>query len=242
VVRARHLLAPLLACALSCATPTPAASPARAPGAAHSGAASGTAAEPDRDHDGIANECDVCPDEPETMNGVCDEDGCPDVPTMAAPAAAQANAAFPQGTITIQSVLLFDKQSTKLAPVTLPLVDQVARSMVTNKDVVELVAVVGHASRDESDGDATGLSRAAAVRDALVARGVDAAHLEAHSAGARRPFAEKDAPLNRRVEFVVLRAAGREQFRLEGDSIAEIPAARAGAGAVCRPRPATCSR
>src|SRR5262249_56345665 len=37
------------------------------------------APEPDRDGDGIADRADACPDEPETVNGVEDADGCPDV-------------------------------------------------------------------------------------------------------------------------------------------------------------------
>jgi hypothetical protein len=33
---------------------------------------------PDRDHDGIPDAQDRCPDQPETVNGVDDDDGCPD--------------------------------------------------------------------------------------------------------------------------------------------------------------------
>jgi len=33
----------------------------------------------DRDHDGLMDSVDQCPDEPETQNGYQDEDGCPDV-------------------------------------------------------------------------------------------------------------------------------------------------------------------
>jgi len=32
----------------------------------------------DRDHDGIPDRLDACPDEPETVNGVADDDGCPE--------------------------------------------------------------------------------------------------------------------------------------------------------------------
>ena len=35
----------------------------------------------DRDHDGIMDDVDQCPDEPETVNGYMDEDGCPDADT-----------------------------------------------------------------------------------------------------------------------------------------------------------------
>jgi hypothetical protein len=33
--------------------------------------------EPDRHHDGIPDAQDRCPDQPETLNGVEDDDGCP---------------------------------------------------------------------------------------------------------------------------------------------------------------------
>jgi len=37
----------------------------------------------DLDDDGIYNEIDQCPDDPETINGIHDEDGCPeDLPTL----------------------------------------------------------------------------------------------------------------------------------------------------------------
>jgi hypothetical protein len=32
----------------------------------------------DRDGDGVPDDVDKCPDEPETLNGYQDEDGCPD--------------------------------------------------------------------------------------------------------------------------------------------------------------------
>jgi hypothetical protein len=32
----------------------------------------------DRDHDGIPDRCDCCPDKPEVYQGMDDEDGCPD--------------------------------------------------------------------------------------------------------------------------------------------------------------------
>jgi hypothetical protein len=35
-------------------------------------------ADQDPDRDQLAGECDLCPDEPETFNGILDEDGCPD--------------------------------------------------------------------------------------------------------------------------------------------------------------------
>ena len=41
-------------------------------------AAPAVCAAPDRDHDGIPDARDQCPDQPETVNGIADDDGCPD--------------------------------------------------------------------------------------------------------------------------------------------------------------------
>ena len=216
----------IFALAVACGSPAATTPPVRA-----AVAAPVSQAEPDRDHDGIANECDVCPDEPETFNGICDEDGCPDHPVDA----------FPRGVIVIQAVVLFDKQSVKLSSLAEPLVEQVAAVLLANKDAIERVAVIGHASRDETQLDATAAARATAVKQALVDRNVDAARLEVHEAGARRAFDEKETMLNRRVEFVVLRAEGREQFRLNGDAIEPIASADGPQPRnECRPRPPTC--
>lgn len=213
--------------AVACASPA-ATTPTRTPVAA---APQASQTDPDRDHDGIANECDACPDAPETFNGVCDEDGCPDVPVDS----------FPRGVITIQAVLLFDKESTKLSSLAGPLVEQVAASMLANKDVIEHVAVIGHASRDETDLDAKAIARATIVKRALVDRGVADVRLEVRGLGARRAFDENDASLNRRVEFVVVRAEGRDQFRFNGDAIEAIQSDEPERRNVCQPRPPTCS-
>ncbi|MBK7975659.1 MAG: hypothetical protein IPK07_21055 [Deltaproteobacteria bacterium] len=50
--------------------------------------------EDDRDHDGVADEDDVCPGLPETMNGYLDDDGCPDeAPGGASPRASSSRPA-----------------------------------------------------------------------------------------------------------------------------------------------------
>lgn len=46
-------------------------------------------AEPDNDHDGLADAVDLCPNEPETKNGSRDDDGCPDEPPESKEAMAQ---------------------------------------------------------------------------------------------------------------------------------------------------------
>ena len=189
--------------------------------------------DPDRDHDGIPNECDACPDEPENYNGICDEDGCPDKCTLPVGG----------GVVALSPVLLFGKQSSKLSTLAQPLADDVINTMVKHSDVLDLVAIVGHASRDEADGEALALARATTVKQSLVAGGVDAGHLVVHAVGTRDPSDDKDEALNRRVSFVVLRAEGREQFRVHGDAIEAVASeAHESAGPQCAPTPATCHR
>jgi hypothetical protein len=70
------------------------------------------------------------------------------------------------------------------------------------------VAVEGHATRDERDAPRLSEARAQAVRDYLVAHGIDAARLETHAFAATRPVVAPNEPRaaerNRRVEFRVV--------------------------------------
>jgi hypothetical protein len=63
----------LLGCSSAPACGPSAARPTREPAAA---VEESSASDPDRDH--IAGACDLCPNEPETYNGILDEDGCPE--------------------------------------------------------------------------------------------------------------------------------------------------------------------
>lgn len=103
--------------------------------------------------------------------------------------------------------LVFETGGAALSDSSAPALDILAR-LVSNNPELDVV-IVGHSDNQGSLEINIALSkrRAEAVRDALIARGVAAARLEAHGAGYLAPVASNatDAgrSLNRRVELVV---------------------------------------
>jgi hypothetical protein len=59
-------------------TPLPVRAPTSSPPALHHHAVTRPTSGPDRDGDGILDDFDKCPDEPEDRDGFEDSDGCPD--------------------------------------------------------------------------------------------------------------------------------------------------------------------
>jgi hypothetical protein len=129
-------------------------------------------AAPDRDHDGIPDAQDRCPDQPETVNGVDDDDGCPDT-----------------GGIEVVKVV-----GDRLAIDRMPaldgddlsrggqiIVDQMALVMRGHAEVTHWLIAVGLPAADEARRVAD------AVRARLIARGVSADRIEMlAAAGASR--------------------------------------------------------
>jgi outer membrane protein OmpA-like peptidoglycan-associated protein len=151
--------------------------------------------DPDNDQDRILDVNDRCPNEPETYNGTDDEDGCPD------------RGFGPRRPLQILDKFYFARGRAETAPVSGPLLDQIAFA-IRNHPEVQVVVVEGHADRGERDRVAD--ARAAAVVEALVARGVDRQRLVARGRGKSRPMCVAGHPpswicpdANRRVEFVV---------------------------------------
>ena len=128
-------------------------------------------AEADRDGDGVPDSVDLCPDEPEDIDGDEDADGCPD-------ADCDDCCSF----ITQRSIG-FRPGESQIAVVARAAVDHVADELRTRADVLR-VEIRGAAP----DGDARlAKARATAVRDALVARGVVPDRLIAVAAAGARP-------------------------------------------------------
>ena len=162
--------------------------------------------DPDNDRDGILDGNDLCPDLPETFNNIDDTDGCPDTPSRFVKVLTDE--------IRLVRPIPFTKLDASVKPVAFPVLDDVARLLLSNAQLTR-VRVEGHAGdfgvpkRD----DELGLARAKAVRDYLVARGVDPAVLEVHTLGSTRPIALEDTEVghaqNRRVEFRIIEINGR---------------------------------
>ncbi len=116
----------------------------------------------DRDGDSIPDADDGCPDHAEQFNGRQDEDGCPDRAVCYF-----GDDAPPPPMITFEpgSVVIGDDDELLL---------RALQDELNGNLDIELVALLGVASRDEQRPSDVAAARAAVVRDELVRRGVDA--------------------------------------------------------------------
>ncbi len=154
----------------------------------------------DRDGDGIVDRLDKCPDEPETYNGIEDEDGCPEK---------EAPVVVTKEKIVINDTIQFAFNDAKILPKSDPLMDKIAE-VLKKFPHVKKVSVEGHTDDrgDDKFNQTLSEKRAKAVVDALVKRGIDAGRLTSKGFGKSKPLVpgktEADHEKNRRVEFVIL--------------------------------------
>ena len=134
------------------------------------GGATRSSATPDRDGDGLADRDDLCPTEPETVNGLEDDDGCPDQ------LAVRLSHHHPPNQPPKINRVYFPFNSARLQPDSQNLLDNVAATFASNPSL-EKVACIGWASKRERKKKALSLSRAKAVCNALTKRRVDSTRL-----------------------------------------------------------------
>jgi outer membrane protein OmpA-like peptidoglycan-associated protein len=154
----------------------------------------------DSDKDGVPDRDDECPDDKETINGHDDDDGCPD--------SGDPRVIFEDGKFHILDAVHFEHGSSEIKQESHSLLDQVALTMKANPEVKK-VRVEGHT--DDTGPANVNLrlsrSRAHAVRQYLVNKGVDPRRLSAEGYGEDKPLKKgtSDAARakNRRVEFIV---------------------------------------
>ncbi|MCB9548026.1 MAG: thrombospondin type 3 repeat-containing protein [Myxococcales bacterium] len=142
--------------------------------------------EPDNDEDGIPDVADKCPLEPEDHDGDRDDDGCRDFSPPP-----------PSGCVLINGVIAFSPGDARLVKDARSWLAELATTL---RGVPELpLRIIG---RPDTAGEAGDLAarRAAAVRDALVAEGVDAARLALET--------EATSPAPGQVRFAVPPGAG----------------------------------
>jgi outer membrane protein OmpA-like peptidoglycan-associated protein len=161
---------------------------------------------PDTDGDGIADTVDKCPQQPEVVNGLDDEDGCPDK--------GKSQVRLTGEKIEILDKVYFDVNKDIIQKRSYNLLDQVASILKSHPELTK-VRVEGHTDADGSDEANLDLSdrRAKAVRRYLAERGVDEERLDAQGFGETRPVAannnKKNKEKNRRVEFVIVEMNGQ---------------------------------
>jgi len=156
----------------------------------------------DSDGDGYVDRLDKCPFEPETWNGVDDDDGCPDQPA--------ALAALVGDKIVIFEPVLFERDGSVVDKRSAKLLGVVAHLLNLHSEILKL-RVEGHMDNKMPPLEGLDLSRAraASVRRWLVNNGhVDPKRLIAEGFGADRPIADNrdfiGRAKNRRIEFVVM--------------------------------------
>jgi outer membrane protein OmpA-like peptidoglycan-associated protein len=157
----------------------------------------------DTDGDNLVDAQDSCPDE----FGPVDNQGCP--------VDYEPQVSLQSNHIKLTDTIHFEYNKATILPRSYPLLDKVARILVTHKDIV-MVSIEGHTSSEGTAEYNRGLSqrRAEAVRDFLVSRGVELERMVAKGFGEDRPVqpntTEAGRRANRRVEFLT-RQAGDEQ-------------------------------
>ncbi len=150
----------------------------------------------DNDGDGFVDSLDQCPLEPETRNNYRDNDGCPDERPVVKE-------------ITREPMVLdgvtFESGKAVLKPSSFATLDKVAESLVAWLEVS--IEIQGHtdAIGSAEQNRELSLSRAMAVKDYLVSRGVDQQRLRTVGYGEELPIASNRTSAgraeNRRVEL-----------------------------------------
>ncbi len=154
----------------------------------------------DNDGDGIPDVADKCPNEPETFNGVDDEDGCPD---------SGGTVVMGHEKIDLPEAIAFETGKAIISAKSAPLLDKIADKIKSNPQVKK-IRIEGHADSSESKKKAQQLSqsRAEAVRDFLIRKGVEDGRLQAVGYGDSRPLDKRNTAdaraKNRRVEFIIV--------------------------------------
>jgi outer membrane protein OmpA-like peptidoglycan-associated protein len=158
--------------------------------------------DPDSDHDGYIDRVDKCPLEPETWNGVDDDDGCPDRGPLIASLTVE-GIALHQPINFLESSSVLESRSAKVLEV-------VAKMLNLHQELTR-VRIEGHT---DNRGSAVtnldlSLARAIAVRRWLVEHGnVDGGRLLAQGFGGDRPIADNRDQAgrmrNRRIEIKIV--------------------------------------
>jgi outer membrane protein OmpA-like peptidoglycan-associated protein len=187
----------------------------------------------DRDGDGIKDDVDKCPDDPEDFDGFEDEDGCPDPDNDKdrildkddkCPNEPETYNGFEdedgcpdkgrvivrKGKLEILDKIYFETDKAIIKTISYPILDAIAATLKGNPQITE-IEVQGHADERGDDDYNMRLTeaRSQAVRTYLIDKGLEGGRLQAHGYGETKPVCtehnENCWSNNRRVEFVILK-------------------------------------
>lgn len=147
----------------------------------------------DRDGDAVLDMNDRCPDDPEVFNGLEEDDGCPDRGVVL----------IEESQIQVFEQVYFQSNSYAVGAESESLLDGLARVLAARPEI-RSVEVGGHASSREREPWRLSADRAAAVRAALMERGIASDRLVVQAFASTRPIAAGDDERNQRVSFIVL--------------------------------------
>jgi outer membrane protein OmpA-like peptidoglycan-associated protein len=166
----------------------------------------------DADKDGIPTPADKCPDQPETVNGFEDDDGCPDKKPLVQ---------LKDTEVQVNERINFDKGKAAIEPASMPVVEAVAEVLKQNPDL-QLVEVAGHASKegDEKKNLKLTQERVESVVKELEKKGIEKGRMLPQGYGAYCPIdkgeSEESLDKNRRVEFKILYRKGKDLGQKRG--------------------------
>lgn len=145
----------------------------------------------DDDHDGVRNDVDRCPDEPEDEDSFEDEDGCP-----------EGDLVLIRGDRMLLLAPVRFSGVTRIDEASLPVLDELVR-LLQETPVLSFVRIEGHTRSDDRE---LSRLRALEVMRFLVRAGVDPTRLEAVGYGAAVP--PTDGALPDRIEVRIMDVAG----------------------------------
>jgi outer membrane protein OmpA-like peptidoglycan-associated protein len=171
----------------------------------------------DRDGDGIPDDLDKCPDQPEDYNGVQDEDGCPDIlevdkDRIADEPPRPGEPLTLEQVVTLPAPIEFKFDSAIMLPGAEVYLNQVLAILQAHPEVTKL-EIQGHTSSEGGYDYNMRLSdaRAKAVYQWLVDHGIDGQRLVPHGYGLTVPLFPNDTEphrqRNRRVQFRLVEQA-----------------------------------
>ena len=137
----------------------------------------------DRDHDGIVDSQDWCPDEPENYNGRDDQDGCPD-----------ARQVITDSHIELLPAIKFEGLTAQVVPEAHESLDAIASTLEGNPSILVVEVQAFGGDGDPKYQQVIGEQRARAIVDYLVKRGVSPKRLRSRGV-AQAPVGQDNRPV-----------------------------------------------
>jgi outer membrane protein OmpA-like peptidoglycan-associated protein len=147
--------------------------------------------EGDADGDSIPDGEDFCPDRPETLNQMADDDGCPD------------GVERTETHIVATPPLVYDEGSADVTDDMSGVLDLVV-DLLESDATIRFVQIEGFATVDEDDPVELSEQRAQRVQSWLIEHGIAEERLSAVGIGAAQPLDDAPPEESRRVEFRIL--------------------------------------